>query len=187
MLFTTTTQFVVLALCLVAGWFFGLASHPGGRKWRTRYEEEREAHAAYRREVEAQRKTDADRLAELERRNAALENDLRTARTAVPAAPIAADAPRRGAWLGSGRDDDLPRAGVDGHDAAGPYRGRLCGREGAGGVGCQAGAPHDAGSDHSHAWFERADGSIDAMDQQRRLRVVDQRQVGEDNRLLLRP
>jgi diaminohydroxyphosphoribosylaminopyrimidine deaminase/5-amino-6-(5-phosphoribosylamino)uracil reductase len=28
---------------------------------------------------------------------------------------------------------------------------------------------------------------IDAMDQQRRLRVVDQRQVGEDIRLLLRP
>ena len=116
MLFTTTTQFVVLALCLVAGWFFGLASHPGGRKWRTRYEEEREAHAAYRREVEAQRKTDADRLAELERRNAALENDLRTARTAVPAAPIAADAPRRGAWLGAGRDDDLTR--IRGIDAA---------------------------------------------------------------------
>ena len=28
---------------------------------------------------------------------------------------------------------------------------------------------------------------IEAMDQQRRLRVVDQRQVGEDIRLLLRP
>ena len=45
MLFHTPTQFAVLALLLVAGWFFGLASHPGGRKWRTRYEEEREAHA----------------------------------------------------------------------------------------------------------------------------------------------
>ena len=29
MLFETPTQFAVLALALIAGWFFGLASHPG--------------------------------------------------------------------------------------------------------------------------------------------------------------
>ncbi|MBY8828207.1 hypothetical protein [Hephaestia mangrovi] len=114
MLFHTPTQYAVLALLLVAGWFFGLASHPGGRKWRTRYEEEREAHAAYRREVEAQRKADAERLAELESRNTALERDLRDARATTPAAPLSAEAPARGAWLGSGRPDDLARIrGID--------------------------------------------------------------------------
>ena len=114
MLFHTPTQFVVLALLLVAGWFFGLASHPGGRKWRTRYEEEREAHATYRKEVEAQRKADADRLAELERRNAELERERRAPDVATPAAPLAAGAPPRGEWLGSGRADDLARIrGID--------------------------------------------------------------------------
>ena len=111
MLFHTPTQYAVLALLLVAGWFFGLASHPGGRKWRTRYEEEREAHAAYRRETETQRKADAERLAELERRNAELERDRGAA---MPAAPLPADAPARGAWLGSGKPDDLARIrGID--------------------------------------------------------------------------
>lgn len=114
MLFQTPTQYAVLVLLLVAGWFFGLASHPGGRKWRARYEEEREAHAAYRREIEAQRKTDAERIAELERRNTELARDRRAADVATPAAPLAADAPRRGAWLGTGRTDDLARIrGID--------------------------------------------------------------------------
>ena len=114
MLFHTPTQFAVLALLLVAGWFFGLASHPGGRKWRTRYEEEREAHAAYRKEVEAQRKADADRLAELERRNSDLERDRRAEAAQTPAEPLPAGAPPRGAWLGSGKADDLARIrGID--------------------------------------------------------------------------
>ncbi|MGN6269787.1 MAG: hypothetical protein ACTHM0_07830 [Sphingomonas sp.] len=114
MLFHTPTQFAVLALLLVAGWFLGLASHPGGRKWRTRYEEEREAHAAYRKEVEAQRKADAERLAELERRNGELAADRRAAVAATPAAPLPAGAPPRGAWLGSGKADDLARIrGID--------------------------------------------------------------------------
>jgi predicted flap endonuclease-1-like 5' DNA nuclease len=114
MLFHTPTQFAVLALLLVAGWFFGLASHPGGRKWRTRYEEEREAHAAYRKETEAQRKADADRLAELERRNSELERDRRAEAAATPAEPLPAGAPPRGEWLGSGKADDLARIrGID--------------------------------------------------------------------------
>jgi predicted flap endonuclease-1-like 5' DNA nuclease len=115
MLFQTPTQFAVLALVLVAGWLFGLASHPGGRKWRSRYEAEREAHAAYRREAEARVKTSDDRVAELERRNATLESDVRAAGVAVPAAPLAADAPRRGNWLGTGEAHDLSRIrGIDG-------------------------------------------------------------------------
>jgi predicted flap endonuclease-1-like 5' DNA nuclease len=114
MLFQTPTQYAVLVLLLIAGWFFGLASHPGGRKWKTRYAEERDAHAAYRKEMEAQRKADADRIAELERRNATLENDLRAAQIARPADRLPEDAPRRGAWLGSGSADDLSRIrGID--------------------------------------------------------------------------
>lgn len=46
MLFTTTTQWVAVAVALVAGWLFGLASHPGGKKWKARYLAERDAHAA---------------------------------------------------------------------------------------------------------------------------------------------
>ena len=52
MLFTTTTQYVALAVALVAGWLLGLASHPGGRRWKQRYAEEREAHALSRRDHE---------------------------------------------------------------------------------------------------------------------------------------
>src|SRR3546814_6829655 len=64
---------------------FGLASHPGGRKWRARYEAEREAHAAYREQTEA-------RIDALQRENAALGHD----RVAVPADPRPIDAPARG-------------------------------------------------------------------------------------------
>jgi predicted flap endonuclease-1-like 5' DNA nuclease len=114
MLFHTPTQYAVLALLLVAGWLFGLASHPGGRKWRTRYEAERDAHASYRKEIEARRKADDERIAELERRNAALEKDLHAANVAVPASALPADAPRRGSWMGSGKADDLARIrGID--------------------------------------------------------------------------
>ena len=114
MLFQTPTQYAVLVLLLVAGWFFGLASHPGGRKWRTRYEEERDAHVAYRTDADTRLKTADERIAELERRNAELERELRAANGAIPAAPLPDDAPRRGAWLGSGRPDDLARIrGID--------------------------------------------------------------------------
>ncbi|MGJ3626196.1 hypothetical protein AB5I41_03175 [Sphingomonas sp. MMS24-JH45] len=40
--FTNTTQWVAVAVALVAGWLFGLASHPGGKKWKARYIAERE-------------------------------------------------------------------------------------------------------------------------------------------------
>ena len=92
MLFSTPTQFAVLALVLVAGWFFGLASHPGGRKWRDRYTAEREAHSVARSDVDT-RVAQADaRIAELERENA------RLARSApVTAATVARPAPARAA------------------------------------------------------------------------------------------
>jgi hypothetical protein len=53
MLFTTPTQYAALAIALVAGWLFGLASHPGGRRWKQRYAEERDAHALTRKESDA--------------------------------------------------------------------------------------------------------------------------------------
>lgn len=61
MLFSTPTQFIVLAFALVAGWLLGLASHPGGGKWKDRYATEREAHAAARRDAEA-KLTESTRL-----------------------------------------------------------------------------------------------------------------------------
>lgn len=89
MLFTTATEWAALALTLLGGWLLGLASHPGGRKWRDRYNAERDAHAAVRRDYETKlsaaelrmrehdaergRLTQADaRIAELERDRAAL-------------------------------------------------------------------------------------------------------------------
>jgi hypothetical protein len=69
MLFTTSTQYIALAVALIAGWLFGLASHPGGRKWKTRYAAERDAHAATAKRV-AELERDHGRLAELERDNA---------------------------------------------------------------------------------------------------------------------
>ena len=75
MLFTTPTQFAVLGLVLVAGWLLGLASHPGGGKWKQRYAAERDAHAAHRKDVEA-------RLAAAETRNAELEREAERLRVA---------------------------------------------------------------------------------------------------------
>lgn len=95
MLFSTPTQFAVLALALVAGWLLGLASHPGGRKWKDRYAAEREAHATARKEAdvrvaEADRRTaEADaRVLEAERIQAApiVERDLAVGTRTVPGA-----------------------------------------------------------------------------------------------------
>lgn len=78
MLFTTTTQWVALAVALVAGWLFGLASHPGGRKWKTRYVAERDAHAAH-----------TKRIAELERENARLAREVPVVERPVVERPVA--------------------------------------------------------------------------------------------------
>ena len=66
MLFTTPTQFAVLALCLIAGWIFGLATAPGGRRAKDRLREVEAEHAAYRKDAEARIKAaeaDRDRVA----------------------------------------------------------------------------------------------------------------------------
>lgn len=101
MLFSTPTQFAVCGLLLIAGWLFGLASHPGGRKWKERYVAERDAHAANRKAWDAEHKTlttqTDDRIATaktgLDEREAAhreriaeLERENERLRTATPVA-----------------------------------------------------------------------------------------------------
>ena len=76
MLFTTPTQFAVLALCLFAGWLFGLASHPGGKRAKAKLYALQTEHATYKQDAEVRIKkaeerakaaeTDRDRLARVE-------------------------------------------------------------------------------------------------------------------------
>lgn len=98
-LFTTPTQFLVVALALVAGWFLGLASHSGGRTWRNRYAAERDAHAASRQAAEQRDAASQERIAALERDNAQLTKapPATAATTIQPAATTAATTIRPGA------------------------------------------------------------------------------------------
>lgn len=91
MLFSTPTQYAVLALLFVGGWLLGLASHPGGRKWRERYTAERDAHATVRKEHDARLDAANARIAELERENNRLAHaaPVATAAPVAPAAPVA--------------------------------------------------------------------------------------------------
>ncbi|PCD03316.1 hypothetical protein COC42_02630 [Sphingomonas spermidinifaciens] len=115
MLFSTPTQFAVLALCLVAGWLFGLASHPGGRKWKERY---RTQEAEFKASREGLATRDA-RIRELEReRDEALRHRASgTAATAVGTAATATAAgsstSRGGGFFGWGRDNLSRIHGID--------------------------------------------------------------------------
>ena len=91
MLFSTPTQYAVLALLLVAGWLFGLASHPGGRRWKQRYADERDAHALTRKDQDGRLTTANARIAELERDNARLAKAAPV--TAATIAPTTAATP----------------------------------------------------------------------------------------------
>ena len=53
MIFTTISQLAVLGLMLLLGIVLGLLAAPRGTRWRTRYEEERDAYATYRTETDA--------------------------------------------------------------------------------------------------------------------------------------
>lgn len=86
MLFTTPTQWIAIAVALIAGWLFGLASHPGGRKWKQRYADERDVHGRTRKELEASLAARDARIAELERENDRLARA--TPVTTAPARPI---------------------------------------------------------------------------------------------------
>lgn len=65
-MFDTPNEWIVLALTLLGGLLLGLALHPGGRKWRDRYNAERDAHAAARRDHEAQLSAAETRVRELD-------------------------------------------------------------------------------------------------------------------------
>lgn len=112
MLFSTPTQFAVLALCLVAGWLFGLASAPGGRKWKERLRAEEAAHKASREEIATR---DA-RLRELERDRERWEADRNrndAAPVAAATAATATTASSRGGWFGWDRDNLSRIHGID--------------------------------------------------------------------------
>ncbi len=70
--FETVTQFAALGLTLIAGWFFGLASSSGGRKWRERYQDLEYDQAGYRDRAETDLRDQAKRIRELEAENAKL-------------------------------------------------------------------------------------------------------------------
>jgi hypothetical protein len=111
MLFTTPTQWLALAVALIAGWLFGLASHPGGRKWKQRYADERDVHGRTRKDYDTRLAEREARVNELERENARLATAVPVVAPAraplvtthVPAAPIAQSSARpagvRGRWF----------------------------------------------------------------------------------------
>ncbi|NYT42980.1 hypothetical protein HZY97_19555 [Sphingomonas sp. R-74633] len=84
--FQTITQFAGLGLTLIAGWFLGLASHSGGRKWRERYFEEDMENAGYRDRAESDLREAGRRIRDLEAENAKLK----------AGAPVAAPAESEG-------------------------------------------------------------------------------------------
>ncbi len=116
MLFQTPTQFAVLALLLLAGWFFGLASSSGGKKWKQRYRDEEAAHKAYRAEVAADLKTRDERLREVEAERDRLTKERGTATTAAAATGAAAAATSSssgGGFFGWGGDNLSRIRGID--------------------------------------------------------------------------
>ncbi len=89
-LFSTPTQFAALGLVLIAGWLLGLASHPGGKKWKARYLAERDAHGATRKETDLRASAAEQRAVEAEHENARLVKAAAAAPVAAPVARTAA-------------------------------------------------------------------------------------------------
>lgn len=85
MLFTTPTEWAALGFTLIAGWFFGLASSSGGKKWKRQLEEAELNHASARDRDEAELWNAQIRIRDLER-------ELRDSRPAPTAMPVAAAA-----------------------------------------------------------------------------------------------
>ncbi|HEX8302910.1 hypothetical protein [Sphingomonas sp.] len=93
--YQTITQFAGLGLALLAGWFLGLATAPGGGKWRDRLQEEEAEHARYRDEANEEIRAKTKRIRELE------------SLARAPAIGAAAAEPGAGwrGWFGWGRDN----------------------------------------------------------------------------------
>ncbi|MBB5717529.1 putative flap endonuclease-1-like 5' DNA nuclease [Stakelama sediminis] len=114
MLFQTPTQFLLLALAIIAGWFFGLASHPGGRKWRDRYRTLEAEHKSYRLEQEAAIKERDARIREAEAERDRIARASPVAASTVTGRAVTEDRPaNRGGWFGWGRDNLSRIRGID--------------------------------------------------------------------------
>ncbi|MGU3392153.1 hypothetical protein [Sphingomonas sp. M1A8_2b] len=116
LLFSTPTQFAALALVFVAGWLFGLASHPGGKKWKARYLAERDAHASVKKDGDVRAAAAEKRAVEAERENARLVKEVEAARVApavVERAPVV-DTSRSGALSSSRPGYARPAYNADG-------------------------------------------------------------------------
>lgn len=121
--FETLTQFAALGLTLIGGWFLGLASASGGRKWRERYYEEELANVGYRDQASSDLRENARRIRDLEAENAKL-------RAAAPTAPAHDDH----------HDQGHSTAALAGAAVAGAAAGAVA-----------AHAAHDHHDDHGHA------------------------------------
>lgn len=111
--YTTPLQFIGLALALVAGWLLGMASSSSGRRWRERFEAERDAHQALREELAAAN----TRIRDLEAANSKLERTLADRRPATPVAdatPARRDSAVR-SWFYGGTDVLARIRGIDEH------------------------------------------------------------------------
>jgi predicted flap endonuclease-1-like 5' DNA nuclease len=102
----TLTQFAGLGLTLLAGWFLGLATAPGGGKWRDRFHEEESEHVRYRDETSEEIRTKTKRIRDLEADVARLGRGAPVAAAAEPGAGW------RG-WFGWGRDNLVRIRGID--------------------------------------------------------------------------
>ncbi|WP_010185455.1 hypothetical protein [Sphingomonas sp. PAMC 26605] len=104
MLFTTSEQFVVLAVVLLAGWLIGFASAPNASRAKRRARAQTDSFAAYRRDAE-------DKLRAAQQRGADLKDELATLRADH------ADAERTIARL---RATTAPRVGAEADGPAVP-------------------------------------------------------------------
>ncbi|WP_066799048.1 hypothetical protein [Sphingomonas soli] len=93
--YETLTQFAGLGLTLLGGWFLGLATAPGGGKWRDRYHDEEAEHARYRDQANEELRAKTKRIRELE---------ALTKGATAAAAGAATGTAWRG-WFGWGRDN----------------------------------------------------------------------------------
>lgn len=112
--FTTPLQFLGLGLALLAGWLLGMASAASGRRWRERYDAERDAHQAVRDELAAAN----TRIRDLEAANSRLERSLSERRAAPAASTDAAPARNDSAmrsWFYGGTDVLARIRGIDEH------------------------------------------------------------------------
>ncbi|RYE04161.1 MAG: hypothetical protein EOP61_01590 [Sphingomonadales bacterium] len=97
--YETLTQFAGLGLTLLGGWFLGLATAPGGGKWRDRYHDEEAEHARYRDQANEEIRAKNKRIRELE--------------ALTKSAPAAEPGSGWRGWFGWGRDNLARIRGID--------------------------------------------------------------------------